>query len=47
LVDAPPNVLHTDAYVEECRKVAQELKCEIKVIQGKDLEAQGFGEEVL
>lgn len=31
LVDAPPNVLHTDAYVEECVAVANRLGCEIKV----------------
>jgi probable aminopeptidase NPEPL1 len=43
LVDAPPNVLHTDAYVAECREVAARLGCKINVIQGKDLEAQGFG----
>ena len=44
LVDTPPNILHSDAYVEECRAVAAKLgNCEIKVIQGRDLEQQGFG----
>lgn len=36
-------MLHTDAYVEECRVVADALKCDIKVIAGKDLEVAGFG----
>jgi len=45
LVDTPPNLLHADAYVEECRRVAEKLGagCVITVIQGRDLEAQGFG----
>mmetsp|Transcript_6360 Transcript_6360/g.10682 ORF Transcript_6360/g.10682 Transcript_6360/m.10682 type:complete len:562 (-) Transcript_6360:887-2572(-) len=43
LVDAPPNVLHVDSYIAEARQVAAELGCEIKVIQGKELEAGGFG----
>ena len=44
LVDTPPNILHTDAYVEECRKVYSTLGgCSIQVIQGRDLEAAGFG----
>jgi len=43
LVDAPPNILHTDAYVAECREVATKLGCKINVIQGKDLETLGFG----
>ena len=52
LVDTPPNILHTDAYVQECFEIYRTLipiaaqvgsKIEIKVIQGKDLEAAGFG----
>lgn len=43
LVDSPPNILHSDAYIEVCRNVAATLNCEIHVIQGTDLEAQGFG----
>mmetsp|Transcript_402 Transcript_402/g.443 ORF Transcript_402/g.443 Transcript_402/m.443 type:complete len:517 (+) Transcript_402:123-1673(+) len=43
LVDSPPNILHSDAYVEICRSVAESLKSEIRVIQGKDLKDQGFG----
>jgi len=34
LVDAPPNELHTDAYVEKCREVATSIGCGITVIQG-------------
>jgi probable aminopeptidase NPEPL1 len=43
LVDAPPNVLHSDRYVEECREVARAIGCQCHVIQGRDLEARGFG----
>ena len=45
LVDTPPNILHSDMYVEECRQIAAQLgsNCSIKVIQGKELEEQGFG----
>ncbi len=43
LVDSPPNILHSDAYVEVCRTVATALNVKMHVIQGKDLEAQGFG----
>ena len=45
LIDTPPNVLHTDAYVEECRRVAEKLGagCVLTIIQGRDLETQGFG----
>ena len=45
LVDTPPNILHSDMYVDECRQIAQHLgsNCSIKVIQGKELEEQGFG----
>jgi probable aminopeptidase NPEPL1 len=43
LVDMPPNLLHTDAYVAEAHAVATKLDCGIKVIQGAELEAGGFG----
>eukprot|EP01038_Epipyxis_sp_PR26KG_P011559 gene11559-15479_t len=43
LVDTPPNILHTDAYVEECKLIAAQLKCNIEVIQGFELETRGFG----
>lgn len=43
LVDAPPNVLHSDRYVEECYDVARAVGAQIEVIQGRDLEARGFG----
>jgi probable aminopeptidase NPEPL1 len=43
LVDTPPNVLHTNSYIVECQAIAQKIGCEITVIQGKDLEAGGFG----
>lgn len=43
LVDTPPNVLHTDAYVEECRALAGKLGVNITVIQGQELEERGFG----
>jgi probable aminopeptidase NPEPL1 len=43
LVDAPPNLLHTDAYVAICQGVATKLGCEIKILQGKNLEDGGFG----
>lgn len=43
LVDSPPNILHSDAYIAICREVATALNCKIHVIQGRDLEAQGFG----
>jgi probable aminopeptidase NPEPL1 len=43
LIDTPPNILHTDAYVEECVRVATELKCQIEIIQGQELDSRGFG----
>jgi len=44
LVDTPPNILHTDAYVEESIQAFSQLKgCSIQIIKGKDLEAGGFG----
>jgi probable aminopeptidase NPEPL1 len=43
LVDTPPNVLHTDAYVSICEEVAAKIGCQINVIKGHDLEKGGFG----
>lgn len=45
LVDTPPNVLSTTAFVEEAVAVARGLSpsVQVKVIRGDDLEAQGFG----
>ena len=43
LVDTPPNILHTDAYVEEATQVASSIGCKIKVIKGEELDILGFG----
>lgn len=43
LVDSPPNELHTDAFIQEAKDVAAAVSAKILIIQGKDLEAQGFG----
>ncbi|CAI5746116.1 unnamed protein product [Peronospora destructor] len=43
LVDAPPNELHSDAFIAEARAVAERTKSTIVVIQGETLHAQGFG----
>jgi probable aminopeptidase NPEPL1 len=43
LVDMPPNLLHVDSYIAEARAIATKLGCQITVIQGAELEAQGFG----
>jgi probable aminopeptidase NPEPL1 len=43
LVDAPPNVLHSTRYVEECRDVARSVGAQIEVIHGEELERRGFG----
>ena len=43
LVDAPPNELHTEAFVDEAKDVAARLQTPITIIQGKELEEQGFG----
>jgi probable aminopeptidase NPEPL1 len=43
LVDTPPNVLHSDAYIAIARDIATELGVSITVIQGQELEAQGLG----
>lgn len=46
MVDTPPNVLSTTAFVEEAMAVARGLPpstVQVKVIRGEDLKAQGFG----
>jgi probable aminopeptidase NPEPL1 len=43
LVDTPPNLLHTEAFAEEAKKLAERVGAECKIIQGRDLERQGFG----
>ena len=43
LVDMPPSVLHSDAFVNEARSVAERVGADLQIIQGKDLERQGFG----
>ncbi|KAL4165889.1 hypothetical protein KRP22_014596 [Phytophthora ramorum] len=43
LVDAPPNELHSDAFIAEARAVAQRTGAKIAVIQGEELREQGFG----
>ncbi len=48
IVDAPPNILHTDSYVKECMEVMSKLKhCNIEVIAGHELEKRGFGGNTL
>ncbi|CAI5724028.1 unnamed protein product [Peronospora farinosa] len=42
LVDAPPNELHSDAFIAEARAVAERTKAAIVVIQGETLHEQGF-----
>lgn len=46
-IDMPPNVLHTDSYVEECQQVVAELQAlghnvSINVIRGDELTAHGL-----
>ncbi|RHZ41895.1 hypothetical protein DYB26_011672 [Aphanomyces astaci] len=43
LVDSPPNELNTDTFVAEAKAVAARVHAEITVIQGEDLNTQGFG----
>jgi probable aminopeptidase NPEPL1 len=43
LVDAPPNVMHTDRMVEEARTVAAEVGASIQVIRGEELRERGMG----
>ena len=47
LVDAPPNIMHTDAMLQECYDIANcpvpGGSIAIKVIRGEELRDQGFG----
>jgi probable aminopeptidase NPEPL1 len=43
LVDMPPNLLHTEAFAEEAKQLAERVGAEFTLIQGRDLERQGFG----
>lgn len=43
LVDAPPNELHTDSFVEEALRVAKRTNSKATVIQGEELRKRGFG----
>jgi probable aminopeptidase NPEPL1 len=43
LVDAPPNELHSDAFVAEALAVAKRTGAKATVIQGEQLREQGFG----
>ena len=45
LVDTPPNILHSTAFVNEAMSVAHALGRGVsaKVIEGEDLNAHGFG----
>ena len=43
LVDTPTSKLHSDALVDEARRVAAEVGASIKVIRGEELAQQGFG----
>ncbi|RQM18682.1 hypothetical protein DD237_007813 [Peronospora effusa] len=43
LVDAPPNELHSDAFIAEARAVAERTKAAIVVIQSETLHEQRFG----
>ncbi|KAG3063745.1 putative aminopeptidase [Phytophthora idaei] len=43
LVDAPPNELHSDAFIAEARAVAHRTNSKISVIQGEELRERGFG----
>ena len=44
IVDTPCNEMHTDAFIDEVRKVADSLKAKPPlVIQGEELREKGFG----
>ncbi|OQR86440.1 metalloprotease family M17 [Achlya hypogyna] len=43
LVDAPPNELHTDAYIAEAQAVAARTNAEVTIIRGEELRERGFG----
>ncbi|XP_076802999.1 putative aminopeptidase NPEPL1 [Clavelina lepadiformis] len=43
IVDAPCNIMHTTAFVQEARDVGKELGIEPVIISGEDLDKRGFG----
>jgi len=43
LVDTPCNEMHTDAFVEEIRKVGEAVGASLTLIRGEELKARGFG----
>lgn len=43
LTDAPPNELHSDAFIAEARRVAKRTNSKITVIQGEELRERGLG----
>ncbi|CAL8070158.1 unnamed protein product [Orchesella dallaii] len=43
LIDMPTNELHTDAFVEEAKAIANELGITPVIIQGEELRERGFG----
>ena len=43
IVDMPCNEMHTDAFVEEAKRVALETKSKMRLISGEELKDQGFG----
>ncbi|RLN52376.1 hypothetical protein BBJ29_004956 [Phytophthora kernoviae] len=43
LVDAPPNELHSDAFIAEALAVAKRTNSKATVIQGEELKNKGFG----
>lgn len=43
IVDMPCNEMHTDAFVEEAKRVAVETKSKMCLIRGTELKDQGFG----
>uniref|UniRef100_M4BQQ9 Cytosol aminopeptidase domain-containing protein n=1 Tax=Hyaloperonospora arabidopsidis (strain Emoy2) TaxID=559515 RepID=M4BQQ9_HYAAE len=43
LVDAPPNELHSDAFIAEAQAVAARTSSRTTIVQGEELRKQGFG----
>jgi probable aminopeptidase NPEPL1 len=43
LVDTPTNELNTTRFIEEAKRVAEQTKSQITIIQGEALKEQGFG----
>ncbi len=43
LVDMPTSTLHTDAFIEEARAVADAVGAEMQMIRGEELDQRGFG----